>query len=140
MRELAANKQSFIHNLVYNLRYKRKELRKLYLGLKLLTERTEQYRKTLVELEIEHVDLQMHVKDITRETAELLVSRRMKLIKERANMRHLPTRKALATMLKKEMEKSCQQTNRTAGQMENNYYSLRPEKGERFIIDDAKLD
>ncbi len=35
------------------------------------------------DLEMEHVNLQIHVKDISRDTAEFLVARRINIVKDR---------------------------------------------------------
>lgn len=68
---------------MYNLRFKRHELRRLYIAVRHATEKINEFKEEYIDLVNEHIELQMYVKDIGRETAEMLVERKRLINHER---------------------------------------------------------
>lgn len=55
LTSLAREKQDFIDNLVFNLRYRRREIRKLYGAVKFASNCLNEYRRMYLDLEKEHI-------------------------------------------------------------------------------------
>lgn len=65
--------------MVYNLRYKRKEIKKLSKNLKVCTVRLNEFKDFYLDLQIEHIELLSENRDITKENALNLVKRKQEI-------------------------------------------------------------
>lgn len=61
--------QVFNNTLVFNLRCKRRELRKAYIKLKVCTNKLNEYKQSFLDLQKDHIDLLMETRDISKEMA-----------------------------------------------------------------------
>lgn len=65
-----------IHKLVYELRFKRKEVNKLYRNQRLLVNRLNEYKSENLHLQATYIDLMCSIRDVPPEKAQLLLKAR----------------------------------------------------------------
>lgn len=65
-----------IHKLVYELRFKRKEVNKLYRNQRLLVNRLNEYKSQNVHLQSTYIDFLCSLRDVPPERAQMLIKAR----------------------------------------------------------------
>ena len=88
--------EEFIKALIYNLRYKRKEITKMSKNMKLCTMKINEIKDFYIDLQVEHIELLSENRDISKENALNLFKRKQELNHERRKQYQMKqTRKKL---------------------------------------------